>query len=180
MAAVSGGFRRWLLQQGGEQLDTLSCRWGARLVWLAGQAGAPHAAAIAQRVCALPRRLALHADSRAARLCCGEIKQARRQSALCRTSAAVCSHVRAAGTVLISTTNLVTLPAPPSCYCVCRLQPPPLCAACSAFAAAVALLVTNLRPLAAGLRDGGGLCQASNTRSRSFLERELCHHHRLQ
>jgi len=28
----------------------------------------------------------------------------------------------AAGTVLISTTNLVTLPAPPSCYCVCRLS----------------------------------------------------------
>jgi hypothetical protein len=51
---------------------------------------------------------------------------------------------RGAGTVLISTTNLVTLPAPPSCYCVCRLQPPPLCAACSAFAAAVALLVLCL------------------------------------
>ena len=25
VAAVSGGFRRWLLQQGGELLDTLSC-----------------------------------------------------------------------------------------------------------------------------------------------------------
>ena len=60
MAAVSGGFRRWLLQQGGELLDTLSCRWGARLVWLAGQAGAPHAATIAQRVCALSRRVAPH------------------------------------------------------------------------------------------------------------------------
>jgi hypothetical protein len=76
--------------------------------------------------------------------CCGEIKHARRQSALCRTSAAVCSDARATGTVLISTTNLVTLPAPPSCYCVCRLQPPPLCSACSAFAAAVALLVLCL------------------------------------
>ena len=54
--------------------------------------------------------------------CCGEIKHARRQSALCRTSAAVCLDARAAGTVLISTTNLVTLPAPPSCYCVCRLS----------------------------------------------------------
>ena len=60
------------------------------------------------------------------------------------TSAAVCLDARAAGTVLISTTNLVTLPAPPSCYCVCRLQPPPLCSACSAFAAAVALLVLCL------------------------------------
>ena len=51
---------------------------------------------------------------------------------MCRTSAAVCSHARGAGTVLISTTNLVTLPAPP------------LCAAGSAFAAAVALLVLCL------------------------------------
>ena len=73
---------------------------------------------------------------------CAAAKQARRQSALCRTSsAAVYSDARSAGMVLISTTNLVTLPAPPSaCCCVCRLQSP-LCAACSAFAAAVALLV---------------------------------------
>jgi hypothetical protein len=35
-----------------------------------------------RRECARSR-LALHADSRAARLCCGEIKQAQRQSALC-------------------------------------------------------------------------------------------------
>ena len=76
--------------------------------------------------------------------CCGEIKQARRQSALCRTSAAVYSDARGAGMVLISTTNLVTLPAPPSsCCCVCRLQSP-LCAACSAFAVVVALLVLCL------------------------------------
>ena len=111
-----------------------------RLVWLAGQAGAPHAVATAQSVCVRSRGGWRHTPIP----CCGESKQARRQSALCRTSAAVCSHARAAGTVLISTTNLVTLPAPPSCYCVCRLQPPPLCCACSAFAAAVALLVLCL------------------------------------
>ena len=91
------------------------------------QMGAPHAVTIAQREYVLSRRLTLHADSRAR-----ENKQARQQSALCRTSAAVCSHARGAGTVLISTTNLVTLPAPP------------LCAAGSAFAAAVALLVLCL------------------------------------
>ena len=94
-----------------------------RLVWLAGQAGAPHAVATAQSVCVRSRGGWRHTPIP----CCGESKQARRQSALCRTSAAVCSHARAASTVLISTTNLVTLPAPPSCYCVCRLQPPPLC-----------------------------------------------------
>jgi hypothetical protein len=76
-----------------------------------------------------------------------ETKQARRQSAMCHISAAVCSDARAAGTVLISTTNLVTLPAPPcssSCYVCRRLQSPSLCSACSAFAAAVALLVLCL------------------------------------
>ena len=63
----------------------------------------------------------------------------RRQSALCRTSAAVYSDARSAGMVLISATNLATLPAPPSsCCCVCRLLSP----LCAVRAGAVATLGT--------------------------------------
>ena len=70
---------------------------------------------------------------------CAAAKQARRQSALCRTSAAVYSDARSAGMVLISATNLATLPAPPSsCCCVCRLLSP----LCAVRAGAVATLGT--------------------------------------
>ena len=138
MAAVSGGFRRWLLQQGGELLDTLSCRWGARLVWLAGQAGAPHAATIAQRVCALSRRVAPH------------IPVLRRNQA---GSATIClmPHIRSR---LLGRArrrygaDQHHQPRHTACATLLLLRVPSaataVCSACSAFAAAVALLVLCL------------------------------------
>ena len=144
MAAVGGGCQRRLstmvvaARRRTTRHALMSVGCAPRLARRSGGCAACHYHS-AESVCALEAGGATRRFP-----CCGEIKHARRQSALCRTSAAVCLDARAAGTVLISTTNLVTLPAPPSCYCVCRLQPPPLCAACSAFAAAVALLVLCL------------------------------------
>ena len=138
MAAVSGGFRRWLLQQGGELLDTLSCRWGARLVWLAGQAGAPHAATIAQRVCALSRRVAPH------------IPVLRRNQA-CSATICLMPHIRSR---LLGRArrrygaDQHHQPRHTACATLLLLRVPSaataVCSACSAFAAAVALLVLCL------------------------------------